>query len=409
MTMRIAHTSDWHIGRTLHGVDLHQFHAQYFDHLIEVVERENLDAVLVSGDIYDRAIPPLDAVELLSDVLRRLSERTQVILTPGNHDSAIRLGFGSALMRDSIHIRSQVQGIYNPVEITSKSGQELLVYALPYLDPDSTRSALVDCCATHAVELSGMDTAAHGELPIARSHEAVMGAAMKLVHANLTQRNSATKPATALMAHAFVTGGQPTESERDIRVGGVDSVPAGVFHSIDYLALGHLHGPQKVTVPGATARYSGSPLAFSFSEMNHKKSTTIVEFSQDGSVAATDLIPAPVPRALSDVTGTLDEVLTSLGQDKRNDWVRVTITDSTRPNDMNARIKAVYPHALVMQHQPAGGRARTREAIRVHAQVNPVEVAAAFVQEMTTVPATAQEKAVLETALDRARDAEQSA
>ncbi len=162
-------------------------------------------------------------------------------------------------------------------------------------------------------------------------------------------------------------------------------------------------------MPGATARYSGSPLAFSFSEMNHKKSTTIVEFSQDGSVAATDLIPAPVPRALSDVTGTLDEVLTSLGQDKRNDWVRVTITDSTRPNDMNARIKAVCPHALIMQHQPAGSQARTREAIRVHAQVNPVEVAAAFVQEMTTVPATAQEKAVLETALDRARNAEQSA
>lgn len=409
MSMRIAHTSDWHIGRTLHGVDLHQFHAQYFDHLIEVVESEHIDAVLVSGDIYDRAIPPLDAVELLSDVLLRLSERTQVVLTPGNHDSAIRLGFGAHLMRPSIHIRSQVHAIGAPVEIRGADGQELLVYAAPYLDPDSTRKQLVECCVANGVELSGMENAVEGELPIARSHEAVMGAAMKLVHHNLMQRTSRTRPATAMMAHAFVTGGQPTESERDIRVGGVDSVPSGVFHSIDYLALGHLHGPQAVNVHGAVARYSGSPLAFSFSEMNHTKSTALVEFGPDGKVQSTELVPAPVPRALSDITGTMDQILGALSVGKADDWVRVTVTDPTRPTDMNQRIKAVYPHALVMQHQPQSTGASVREVVRVHAQINPVEVATAFVQDVTSVAATPAEIDVLETALDRARSAERSA
>lgn len=416
--MRIAHTSDWHIGRTLHGVDLHEYHAQYFDHLAELVRSESIDAVVVSGDVYDRAIPPVDSVQLLSDTLARLADITQVVLTPGNHDSAIRLGFASQIMRPEIHMLPTVRGISRPVTITGTLGEELLVYGIPYLDPDSSRGELSRCGGTEHSSEHGA-TFAQGEsstdqVPakdnamVGRSHESVMKAAMKLMRSDYAARQKA-HTRSLVMAHAFVVGGIASDSERDIRVGGVDSVPAGVFSGVDYVALGHLHGAQKVAVPDAVARYSGSPLAYSFSEMNHKKSTAIVTIGADGVSQEPELIAAPVPRKLSDLTGSMADILGEQGDAHVDNWLRVTVTDPLRPTDMNARLKAKFPHALVMQHQPIRSGTRDRESIVVTAQANPSEVAAQFVQDVTTVPATAEETAVLTQAIDRARAAERSA
>lgn len=425
--MRIAHTSDWHIGRTLHGIDLHEYHAQYFDHLVELVRSERLDGVVVSGDIYDRAIPPVDSVQLLSDTLRRLSELTHVVVTPGNHDSAIRLGFGAALMRPNIHIQSTVSGIARPFELTGRNGTNALIYGLPYLDPDSTRGELARCCAWEEPDASIPNVEEHEETgpgalgfgvlgpnaearePLGRSHESVMKAAMSLVNADLSARRTQNSANVLVMAHAFVVGGQASESERDIRIGGVDSVPAGVFSGIDYVALGHLHGAQKVSIPGGVGRYSGSPLAFSFSEMNHKKSTSIVEFGYDGLASDPEIVAAPVPRKLSELTGTMDEVLGAAGEAHRDNWLRVNITDPVRPQEMNARLKAHFPHALVMQHTPLGKEVTQRRAIVVNAQTNPAEVASQFVTDMTSHAPTTAEAAVLEQAIDRARAAERSA
>lgn len=393
--MRILHTSDWHIGRTLHGVDLLQHHATYFDHLVDLVGQEGIDAVVVSGDIYDRAIPPVDAVELLSETLARLSEKTQIVVTPGNHDSAIRLGFGASLMRPSIHIRSLIRDIARPVELVTTNGEELLVYALPYLDPDAARPQLSE-------DSQG----------IARSHEAVMSAAMSAVRSDLSVRESrsSARPASLVMAHAFVVGGQPSESERDIRIGGVDSVPSGVFDGVDYVALGHLHGPQAVKGAGsAVARYSGSPLAFSFSEMNHKKSSALVEIGKDGVLGEPQLFAAPVPRKLSEVSGTMDELLGATGEKYVDDWLRVYVTDQRRPQEMNARLKARFPHALVMQHRPVGVGETARAAITVTQASNPAEVASRFIEDVTLTPPTPQERKVLEDAMDLARAQEKSA
>ncbi|WP_435299156.1 exonuclease SbcCD subunit D [Timonella sp. A28] len=387
--MRILHTSDWHIGRTLHGVDLLEYHAAYFDHLVDLVVDQGVDAVLVSGDIYDRAIPPVDAVELLSHTLARLTEHSHVILTPGNHDSAIRLGFGAHLMRSNLHIRTQLKNITTPVALTGEHDETVHVYALPYLDPDAARPHLTT----------------DDETP-ARSHEAVMRAAMDRIRA--AHSSSATHVPMIVMAHAFVTGGEPSESERDIRVGGVDSIRAGVFAGIDYGALGHLHGPQQVsTTPHM--RYSGSPLAFSFSEMNHKKSTVLLDMDRTGIVGEPTLIPAPVPRKLHELTGTMDELLDSRTDPHVNDWLRIYVTDQQRPHDMNATLKKRFPHALVMQHTPAATDRRPKESILVTTHTNPSDVAVQFVTEVTDRSPSSEEIAVLNQALDAVRAAERSA
>ncbi|MHA7134360.1 exonuclease SbcCD subunit D [Oerskovia turbata] len=445
--MRILHTSDWHLGRTLHGVDLLAHQAAYLDHLVELVRDEGVGAVLVAGDVYDRAIPPVDAVNLLSDTIARLAEHADVVLTPGNHDSATRLGFGASLMRQGVHFRTRVPDVGAPVLLDPASrggsGGRVAVYALPYLDPDATRWPLAGdgCCETGALSLKGAADAAAGQAPgfgapgshdggaerapLPRSHEAVTAAAMRRVAADVARRRASGRERlrNVVMAHAFVVGGQASESERDIRVGGVDSVPAGVFGGagIDYVALGHLHGPQTVTVPsdvsrettgqdggaGTVARYSGSPLAYSFSEMRQKKSTVLLDLDTSGEARA-ELVPAPVPRRLAEVSGTLDELLGAAGEAHTDDWLRVVITDRARPTELYARVRARFPHALQVQHRPPA--TGPREVISVVGQGrDPFDVSREFVQHVTGATPSAAEEQALRAALERAGARERSA
>lgn len=399
--MRILHTSDWHLGRTLHGVDLLGHQADFLDHLVGVVHEREVDAVVVAGDVYDRAIPPVEAVRMLSDVLRRLAAVTQVVLTPGNHDSATRLGFGAELMREGLHVRAVVADVGSPVVLRGRDGEVgAYVYALPYLDPDDARHRLAE----------------PGAEPLGRSHEAVTAAATARVRADLEARRAAdpVRVPAVLMAHTFVVGGEASESERDIRVGGVDSVPSGILRGVDYVALGHLHGPQSVPIADApdgsrtVARYSGSPLAYSFSEKDHRKSTVLVELGPDGVVGEPELIPAPVPRRLADVRGTFEEVTGALGAGHSEDWVRVTVTDAQRPEHLVARVKDVMPHALIVLHEPpeSGARAGVRA---VTTASDPFEVCCGFVEHVRGGGPDDAEKAVLRDALEAAQRTEVSA
>lgn len=395
--MRLLHTSDWHLGRTLHGVDLTVHQQAFLDHLVDVVREERVDAVLVAGDVYDRAIPPVESVAQLSDALRRLAEHAAVVVTPGNHDSAIRLGFGADLMRDRVRVLARVDDLTRPVVLPAE-GHDVLVYGLPYLDPDAARHALADDGA-----------------PLPRSHAAVLGAAMDRVRADLAARASRAAaggrgaPRSVVLAHAFVVGGAASESERDIRVGGVDHAPASVFDGVDYVALGHLHGPQRVgDGEGPTVlRYSGSPLAYSFSEARHAKSTVLVDLGPSGAPEVR-LVPAPVPRRLTDLTGPLDDLLGAAGEPHLDDWVRVTVTDAHRPADLYRRVRARFPHALVVQHQPPAREAGPRVA-EVTAARDPLEVAAEFVQHVSGARPTAAEAAVLRRAYEQVVAAERSA
>lgn len=329
--MRLLHTSDWHLGRSFHRVALLDAQAAFLDHLVATVREREVDAVLVAGDVYDRAVPPLAAVELFDTALHRLADAgVPTVMISGNHDSARRLGVGAGLIqRAGIHLRTDPVGAGTPVVLADAHG-DVALYGLPYLEPALVR------------EQFGAEKA---------GHEAVLAAAMDRVRADLATRPEGTR--SVVLAHAFVAGGEPSDSERDITVGGVAAVPAGVFDGVDYVALGHLHGSQTIT---PRVRYSGSPLAYSFSEADHRKTMWLIELGADGAVELAERVDCPVPRPLARIRGHLDDLLADPALARHEDaWVEATLTDPVRPADPMARIGARFPHTLNLVFDPERG------------------------------------------------------
>ncbi|MCX4774212.1 exonuclease SbcCD subunit D [Streptomyces sp. NBC_01260] len=325
--MKILHTSDWHLGRSFHRVSLLDAQAAYLDHLVATVHDHEVDVVLVSGDVYDRAVPPLSAVQLFDDALHRLAAAgVPTVMISGNHDSARRLGVGAGLIgRAGIHLRTDPAHCATPVVLGDAYG-DVAFYGLPYLEPALVKDMF-------KAERAG--------------HEAVLTAAMERVRADLATRADTTR--SVVLAHAFVAGGEPSDSERDITVGGVAAVPAGVFDGVDYVALGHLHGCQTVT---ERVRYSGSPLAYSFSEAGHRKTMWLIDLDATGAIAA-ERIDCPVPRPLARLRGRLDTLLDDPALSRHEpSWVEATLTDPVRPAEPMARLVERFPHTLSLAFEP---------------------------------------------------------
>ncbi|WP_029430768.1 exonuclease SbcCD subunit D [Blastococcus sp. URHD0036] len=327
--MRLLHTSDWHVGRSLHGTDLLREQETVLSGLAGIVAAEGVDVVVVAGDVYDRAVPSADAQAVLDRVVGRLRRAgATVVLTPGNHDSARRLGtFSGLLAAAGLHVRTTTAELDEPVLLADEHG-DVAVYCLPYLEPEF----------------------AHDELGVggARSHEAVLTAAMERVRADLYMRPGTR---SVVLAHAFVGGGMPSESERDIAVGGVDRVPVPVFDGVDYVALGHLHRPQTLT---ERLRYSGSPLAYSFGEAGHQKQVWLVDLDATG-LAGVRAVPLPVPRPLVVLTGTLDALLTDAAYaDAEGAFVSARLTDPVRPADPMRRLQVRFPHCAHLEWTGSG-------------------------------------------------------
>jgi DNA repair protein SbcD/Mre11 len=377
--VRFLHTSDWHLGRSFHRVNLLPEQRRFIEHLVETVRERRVDAVLVAGDVYDRAVPPLAAVELFDDALHRLADLgVPTVMISGNHDSARRLGVGAGLIeRAGIHLRTDPAGCATPVVLADDHG-DVALYGLPYLEPALVRETL------------GAETA---------GHPAVLRAAMDRVRADLAERPSGTR--SVVLAHAFVTGGQPSDSERDIAVGGVASVPAGVFDGADYVALGHLHGSQTLT---ERVRYSGSPLAYSFSETDHVKSTWVVDLAADGGVRA-ERVPCPVPRPLARIRGRLEDLLTDELLTAHEDaWVEATLTDPDRPPEPMARLTARFPGTLSLLFDPerASDAAGVSYAERLKGR-DEQQIAEDFVAHVRGAGPDDDERAVLRAAFDAVR------
>lgn len=373
--MRLIHTSDWHLGRSFHGVGLLGAQAAYLDHLVEVVRGEGVDAVVVAGDVYDRAIPAPDAVELLSESIVRLREAgAEVIIAPGNHDSARRLGFGSAILeRSGVHIRTGVADIDRPVLVGDAA-----IYPLPYLDPAS-------CTVTDALGVS------------ARSHAAVLSAAMDRVRADAARRG----PRTVVAAHCFASGGTASDSERDITVGGVSMVPASVFGGVGYTALGHLHRPQEIA---EGVRYSGSPVAMSFSEAGHTKGSLLVDLAADGTPSV-EQVDAPVERPVAVLRGTLEELLTDVRHaHAEGAYVQATLTDASRPRRAMDQLRRRFPFALSLQLDPVGAPAPVRARATTVVGRPGIDVCTDFVAAMRPGrPASEAERSLLLEALEGSR------
>jgi exonuclease SbcD len=380
--VRILHTSDWHLGRSFHGVDLLPAQATYLDHLVETVETEKVDLVLVSGDVYDRALPPVDAVELFSATLARLAALgTRVVVTSGNHDSAVRLGVHADLADAAgVHLRTRWQDVGTPVVVEDRFG-EVAVHGLPYLEPDAVRRAW--------------------ELP-ARSHEAALRAAMTRVRADLDGRRGRS----VVMAHAFVAGSvdqadsMRSDSERDISVGGVQLVPTSVFRDVSYAALGHLHAAASLS---EEIRYSGSPLAYSFSEAGRPKGSWLVELGPEGLERA-DFVPAPVHRSLAVLRGRLDDLLVADAHaGSESAWVAVTLTDAQRPSQAMERLRRRFPHTLTLAFDPEGAPAH-RPLVMPHVSGrSDLDVALGFVAEVRDLEPTSEEALLLQLACESCR------
>jgi DNA repair protein SbcD/Mre11 len=383
--MLMLHTSDWHLGRSLHRADLREAQAAFLDHLVATVRAEQVDVVLVAGDIYDRAVPPLDAVELCEDALLRLhATGAAIVLISGNHDSARRLGFGSRLLDEAgVHLRTRASALAEPVMLRDQHGP-VAVYAVPYLEPDAVRGEL----------LEPGRVAGSSELP---GHAGVLGHAVRRIRADADARGV---PRRVVMAHGWVTGGEASDSERDITVGGVGQVPAGLFDGFSYVALGHLHGQQ--TIAGHV-RYSGSPLPYSFSEASHHKGSWLVELDSGG-VARAELVPAPGYRKLSALRGRLADLLGSAAYaGYQQDFLSVTLTDPSRPEGAMDALRARFPHVLVLAFEPEGAAGedcgyRARIAGR-----DDESIAAEFVRHVRNAPATEGERRLLGRAFEAAR------
>ena len=372
--MRLLHTSDWHLGRSLHGTDLLAEQEAVLGGLADVVAAESVDVVLVAGDVYDRAVPSADATGVLDRVLTRLrSAGAQVVLTPGNHDSARRLGFASGLLAVSgVHVRASTPGLDEPVLLADEHG-DVAVYGLPYLEPDIARHEL--------------------GLTEGRSHEAVLGAAMDRVRADLFLRPGTR---SVVLAHAFVGGGLPSDSERDICVGGVDLVPAAVFDGVDYVALGHLHRPQTLS---PRVRYSGSPLAYSFGEAGHEKQAWLVDLDAGG-LGGVHAVPLPASRRLSVLTGELATLLADPAYAGVEDhFVSVRLTDPVRPVDPMRTLQARFPHCVHLEWTGGAAGSDGRSYTERLAGRSDLQVAGEFVRHVRGQEASDAERELLGRAL----------
>jgi exonuclease SbcD len=370
--VRFLHTSDWHLGRSFHQVGLLEAQARFLDHLVDTVRQEKVDAVLVSGDVYDRAMPAPDTVQLLSEALTRLIDAgAQVVLSSGNHDSAIRLGFAADLLaRAGLHIRCSAAEVGRPVMVGG-----VAVYPVPYLEP-----------ALAAPPMAAAE----------RTHAAVLRAAMERVHADRAARGAPS----VVMSHAFVTGAATSDSERDISVGGVSAVPPAVFDGVDYVALGHLHRRQLVS---DSTRYCGSPLALSFSEWDQRKGSWLVDLTQSG--VAVQAVESPVARPLRVLRGELDALLRDPGlSGAEGAWCQVTLTDAVRPIGAMDRIRRRFPHTLVLQFDPPRGPVDVvTYAARVTARSD-VEVCCDFLTHVRSGAGPSdQERDLFEAALESGR------
>ena len=358
--MRILHTSDWHIGRTFHGVDLLADQARVLTAVAELVAAESVDVVVVPGDIYDRSIPNADAIGVCNRGFEAIrAAGATIVATSGNHDSPARLGAGASFAAaGGLHLCTRVADADRPIVLSDDDG-DVAFYGIPYLEPEITRAEL--------------------GVPQAHSHAEILDAAMERIRADIAAR-SGTR--TVVLAHAFVVGGEATGSERSISVGGVETVSMSAFDGIDYVALGHLHSPQTLS---ESVRYSGSPLPYSFGESSHRKAVWIVDLDADG-LAAVRRHDLPLVRGLSRLTGTLESLLTDTEYAAAEDhYVSATLTDTTRPVDPMRKLRGRFPHAVHVEWARPEGNPELHYRERVHGRRD-AEVAASFLTDVRGTP-----------------------
>jgi exonuclease SbcD len=375
----MLHTSDWHLGRNFGPVSLQADQEAFVEWLLDVVAAESVELVVIAGDLYDRAIPPVEAVSLLRHALTSLAARhVRVVAIAGNHDSAERVAAADGLTDAAGVI---VRGGYGRAgeSVTMDFGDGPLdLVAVPFLDP------LLDPAYT---------VGPNGERP---GHQSVLSAAFA--------RYRRSAPRSIAVAHAFVAGGTGSDSERALTVGSSPRVATSTFDGFSYVALGHLHQPQVLGEP--TRRYSGSPLPYSFSE-RHDKHVVVVDLDAAG-VARTSEITVPVGRPVVTLTGDIDDLLVSPRHAAHEQhFVRAVLTDRVHVVDAKARLRRRFPFVTeIVLEPPAGPDAVPAPCAAGRGALDPLAAACAFWTDVTGGAPDDEERRLLADLLDRARLAE---
>ena len=380
--MKLMHLSDLHLGKRLNEFSLLEDQSFILQQLVELVRSEQPDCVLLAGDIYDKHVPPAEAVTLFDDFLNKLAQLTTVCVTSGNHDSAERLAFGAQLMREGgVHFCGLYTGEPQCVTLQDAYGS-VHIYLLPFLKPAHVRHCLPP---TEAEQVTTY-------------HEALRCAVERL-HINAAERN-------VLVAHQFVTGAQTAGSEA-VNVGGVDNIGAEVFAAFDYTALGHIHRAQNVG--SERVRYSGTPLKYSFAEWQQEKSVTLVELGEKGSVSVMALPLAPL-RDLRKLRGTYEELMSrdfydELPKDSDGllrDFYHLTLTDEEDVPDAVQKLRSVYKNLLQLEYD--NKRTRTDNAIEGAERVvekSPLELMEEFYQLQNNQALSEKQRAYLQGLLEK--------
>ncbi len=325
--MKILHTGDLHIGKRVNEFGLLEDQKYILHQIIQIADEIKPDGIIIAGDVYDKAMPAAETVELFDEFLTLIAQRgIPCFVISGNHDSPERIAFGSRIMSGQrIHMSRVFNGSITPNVIEDEIG-ELNIYMLPFVKPAHVRRFYPDA--------------------VIDSYEEAVRAVINNTIIDDSQRN-------VLIAHQFITSGslEPERSESEsISVGGIDNIDAAIFDRFDYVALGHLHAPQNIG--RETVRYAGSPLKYSFSEVKHIKSVTVVDFGQKGEVQI-NTIPLIALRDMRHIKGPIDQLLAPLAYEGTNtdDYIHITLTDEEDIMDAIGRVRTVYPNVMRLDYE----------------------------------------------------------
>ena len=360
--MRILHTSDWHLGRIFQNVHLTDDRSFVLDQITSIIREYDIDTVVVAGDIYDRAVPPPEAVRLLDDMLCMLlfDCKKQVIMISGNHDSPDRLSFGSRLFaHHGLHLYGAFQFPVMPLRIPDTHG-DICFYPVPYAEPSIVR------------ERTGNDDI--------REHHDAMNAVVKSL-----QLSAGRSERSIFCGHAFVQGGITQESERPICIGGSGAVDIAVFSQFNCTLLGHLHRPQWFS--SASVHYSGSILPYSFSEVDHQKSVTIIDMDASGAFTY-EYVPLTPQRAFRIIDGTINKILSDSSRDSSpDDYILVRLLDTEPILDAIGKLRSVYPNVLAIERPGLEALISEQNHTRIdHRKFSDEDLFAAFFSQMTGMP-----------------------
>ena len=365
--MRFLHLSDLHLGKRVNEFSMLEDQAYILKEILNIIDEQKVEAVLIAGDIYDKVIPSAEAVRLLDDFLTRIAARElPVFLISGNHDSAERVAFGSRLMSSrQIYLSPVFESDVEPVTISDRYG-EINIYMLPFVKPSLVKRV-------------------YPEEEIITYQDAV-NAAVQHMQIDTDKRN-------ILLAHQFVTGAARCDSE-ELSVGGLDDVDASIFDGFDYVALGHLHGPQKIGKE--TVRYSGTPLKYSFSEANQKKAAVIVDVEEKGKINIQQ-IPFLPKHDMREIRGTYMEVtaLDFYKDMKTDDYLHITLTDEEDIPDAIGKLRTIYPNIMKLSYD----NLRTRAAVTVRGtaeveEKSPMELLKEFYEMQNNQPMTDEQEEI---------------